>query len=103
MTFRSPRIPSEFQHPYGSLLDALQKRVLDSVVPALDSSLSELDDYLFDRSQSGEQALGMLALREMRRVRADMSKTFRQSVADRFRELRKRRAPEDVAKPLGLA
>ncbi len=105
MTFRSPAgSSSEFQHPYGSLLDALQKRVLDSVVPALDSSLSELDDYLFDRSQSGEEALGMLALREMRRVRADMSKTFRQSVADRFRELRKRHAPEDgEAAGLGLS
>ena len=105
MTFRSPAGSSpEFQHPYGSLLDALQKRVLDSVVPALDSSLSELDDYLFDRSQSGEEALGMLALREMRRVRADMSKTFRQSVADRFRELRKRHTPEDgQAVELGLS
>ena len=73
MTFRSPAgSTSDFQHPYGSLLDALQKRVIDSVVPALDASLSELDDYLFDRSQSGEEALGMTALREMRQVRASL-------------------------------
>ena len=94
MTFRSPAgSTSDFQHPYGSLLDALQKRVIDSVVPALDASLSELDDYLFDRSQSGEEALGMTALREMRQVRGEMAKAFRQNVAGRFRELRQRQSP----------
>ena len=96
MTFRSPAgSTTDFQHPYGSLLDALQKRVLDSVAPALETSLSELDDYLFDRSQNGEEALGMPALREMRRVRSDLVKNYRQIIAGRFRELRQRQLPKD--------
>ncbi|MDE2407915.1 MAG: DUF1631 domain-containing protein [Xanthomonadaceae bacterium] len=96
MTFRSPAgFHSEFKHPHGPLLDALQKRVLDSVVPAFESSLSELDDYLFDRSQNGEETLGLMALRDMRQVRGELSKGFRQRIADRFRELRQHRLHAD--------
>jgi hypothetical protein len=77
-------------------LDALQKRVLDSVVPAFDNSLAALDDYLFDRSQTGEEALGLTALREMRRVRTELTKSFRQLVAGRFRALRQQGLPADA-------
>lgn len=96
MTFRSPAgSTSDYQHPYGSLLDALQKRVQDCAGAALETAQSELDDYLFDRSQSGDEAMGMLALREMRRVRGEIAKQFRQRIADRFRELRRRSLPKD--------
>lgn len=91
MTFRSP---AESPHPSpqaaGPLLDALQKHVLDRAAPALDSALSDLDDYLFDRSQSGEETLGLVALRDMRRARGEISQQFRQAVLNRFRGLRER-------------
>ncbi len=93
MPFRSPaenRLPP--QPPHGALLDALQKHVLECVAPALDSALADVDDYLFDRSQSGEEALGMIALRELRRVRGHMTQQFRLSVLTRFKALREHRA-----------
>ena len=74
MTFRSPAesptpMPSRAN---GPLLDALQKHVLDRAVPALDRALADLDDYLFDRSQTGEESLGLMALRDMRRARGEI-------------------------------
>ena len=90
MTFRSPAesptpMPSRAN---GPLLDALQKHVLDRAVPALDRALANLDDYLFDRSQSGEESLGLMALRDMRRARSEITRQFRQAVLNRFRGLR---------------
>lgn len=90
MTFRPPAespnpIPSRAN---GPLLDALQKHVLDRAVPALDRALADLDDYLFDRSQSGEESLGLMALRDMRRARGEITQQFRQAVLNRFRGLR---------------
>ena len=92
MTFRSPAesptpMPSRAN---GPLLDALQKHVLDLAVPALDRALADLDDYLFDRSQSGEESLGLMALRDMRRARGEILQGFRQAVLNRFRGLRDR-------------
>lgn len=92
MTFRSP---AETPNPTpsranGPLLDALQKHVLDRAVPALDRALADLDDYLFDRSQSGEESLGLMALRDMRRARGEILQGFRQAVLNRFRGLRDR-------------
>ena len=55
MSFRSPAESPIPPPANGALLDALQKHVLDRAVPALDSALADLDDYLFDRSQSGEE------------------------------------------------
>ncbi|TNY29569.1 hypothetical protein BV505_04390 [Thermomonas haemolytica] len=78
-----------------ALLDAVQKHLLDRVGPALDSALADVDDYLFDRSQSGEETLGMLALRDMRRARGEIVQKFRQALLDRFRQLRERQ-------PVGL-
>ena len=88
MSFRSPAESSNPPPPNGALLDALQKHVLDRAVPALDSALADLDDYLFDRSQSGEETLGLMALRDMRRARGQLVQHFRQAVLDRFRALR---------------
>ena len=89
MNFRSPAesptpMPSRAN---GPLLDALQKHVLDRAVPALDSALADLDDYLFDRSQTGEESLGLMALRDMRRARSELSQRFRGVVHNRFRAL----------------
>lgn len=89
MNFRSPAesptsMPSRAN---GPLLDALQKHVLDRAVPALDRALADLDDYLFDRSQSGEESLGLMALRDMRRARSDLSQRFSGIVHNRFRAL----------------
>ncbi|TCT23208.1 DUF1631 family protein [Thermomonas haemolytica] len=96
MSFRSPAdsIPVS-SAPNVALLDAVQKHLLDRVGPALDSALADVDDYLFDRSQSGEETLGMLALRDMRRARGEIVQKFRQALLDRFRQLRERQ-------PVGL-
>ncbi len=89
MNFRSPAespipMPSRAN---GPLLDALQKHVIDRAVPALDRALADLDDYLFDRSQSGEESLGLMALRDMRRARSELSQRFSGIVLNRFRAL----------------
>lgn len=106
MTFRSPaESPQLAAQAAGPLLDALQKHVLDRAVPALDSALSDLDDYLFDRSQTGEETLGLVALRDMRRARGEISQQFRQAVVNRFRGLRDRHAggAQDDAGAAGLS
>lgn len=104
MTFRSnAEIPAVSSAPNGALLDTVQKHVLDRVTPALDSALADVDDYLFDRSQNGEDALGMIALREMRRARGEIAQKFRQLVVDRFRGLRERRTSDAGEAGLGLS
>lgn len=101
MSFRSPAESTIPPPANGALLDALQKHVLDRAVPALDSALADLDDYLFDRSQSGEETLGLMALREMRRARGQLVQHFKQTVLDRFRALREWRQAdaEDAIDP----
>lgn len=89
MSFRDPAGYSESgrQDP-GLLLDALQKQALERVVPALDRALGRVDDYLFDRSQSGNDDLGLTALRDLRRVRGQLGQRFEQAVIAGFRSLR---------------
>ncbi|MEO5629330.1 MAG: DUF1631 family protein, partial [Thermomonas sp.] len=88
----SSRTPPEFadagRNDPGLLLDALQKQTLDRVVPALDRALGRVDDYLFDRSQSGDDALGLTALRDLRRIRGQIGRRFEQAVIAGFRSLR---------------
>ena len=89
MSFRTPNDFAEAgrQDP-GLLLDALQKQTLERVVPALDRALGRVDDYLFDRSQSGNDDLGLTALRDLRRVRGQLGQRFEQAVIAGFRNLR---------------
>ena len=70
------------------LLDALQGQLIPVVVPALDRALGKVDDYLFDRSQTGDESLGLTALRDLRQVRAQILKRFEQSLLVGFRGLR---------------
>ena len=64
MTFRNPTdFADAGRTDPGLLLDALQKQAIERVVPALDRALGRVDDYLFDRSQSGNDNLGLTALR----------------------------------------
>lgn len=70
------------------LLDALQKQLLERASPALDRTLGAVDDYLFDRSQKGEEDLGLMALRAMRHARSNIVQRFQQLVANGFAELR---------------
>ncbi len=88
----SSRPPTEFpgspQPDHGLLLDALQKQALERVVPALDRALGRVDDYLFDRSQSGDDTLGLTALRDMRQVRSQIAQRFEQGMIAGFRNLR---------------
>ena len=88
----SLRPPSDFTDAGRSdpslLLDALQKQTLERVVPALDRALGRVDDYLFDRSQSGNDDLGLTALRDLRRVRAQIAQRFEQALIAGFRHLR---------------
>lgn len=71
-----------------ALVDGLQKEALEQVVPALDRALGKVDDYLFDRSQAGDDALGLTALRDLRQVRTTIATRFEQLLLSRFRELR---------------
>lgn len=88
----SLRPPSDFSQAGrtdpGLLLDALQKQALERVLPALDRALGRVDDYLFDRSQSGNDDLGLTALRDLRRVRAQITQRFEQALIAGFRHLR---------------
>ena len=62
MSFPPPSVPKDSgRSDPGLLLDALQKQTLERVVPALDRALGRVDDYLFDRSQSGNDDLGLTA------------------------------------------
>ncbi len=67
-----------------ALFDALQKLVQEHAQAALDVAFADVDDYLFNRSEAGEEALGMLSLRSMRRVRAELIRDFRQSIKSGF-------------------
>ncbi len=88
----SSRTPTEFadagRTDPGLLLDALQKQTLERVLPALDRALGRVDDYLFDRSQSGDDTLGLTALRDLRRIRGQIGRRFEQAVIAGFRSLR---------------
>lgn len=89
MSFRPPTdFPEAGRQDPGLLLDALQKQALERVVPALDRALGRVDDYLFDRSQSGSDDLGLTALRELRRVRGQLGRRFEQALIAGFRNLR---------------
>ena len=71
MTFRNPTdFADAGRTDPGLLLDALQKQAIERVVPALDRALGRVDDYLFDRSQSGNDNLGLTALRPFRIIDA---------------------------------
>lgn len=71
------------------LLDALLQQALPGIATALERTLASVDDYLFDRSQSGEEELGLFALRQMRRIREPVTQAFRQEVADGVGALRR--------------
>ena len=99
MSFRPPTDPPEHgRSDPGLLLDALQKQALERVVPALDRALGRVDDYLFDRSQTGNDDLGLTALRDLRRVRGQIAQRFEQAVIAGFRQLRD---PRDAGAMLG--
>jgi hypothetical protein len=88
----SIREPNEFMEQGrpdpGPMLDALQKQTLERVLPALDRALGRVDDYLFDRSQSGIDTLGLTALRDLRQVRGQLTQGFEQAMVAGFRGLR---------------
>ena len=93
MTFRNPTdFADAGRTDPGLLLDALQKQAIERVVPALDRALGRVDDYLFDRSQSGNDNLGLTALRDLRRVRSQIAQRFEQALISGFRALRDPRA-----------
>ena len=45
----------------ASVLDALQKLAIEKLKPALDAALGRVDDYLFQRSESGQDDFGLHA------------------------------------------
>ena len=72
----------------AQVLDALQKLALDRLKPALDAALGRTDDYLFQRSESGQDDFGLHALRDLRRARSQIGQRFERSLIDGFRALR---------------
>ena len=88
MSFRNPtEIPNHAAPDRGRLLDSLQKQILERVMPALDRALGKVDDYLFDRSQQGDEEFGLLALRELRRQRGQITRRYEEVVQAGFRNL----------------
>ena len=88
----------------AKLLDALQAMVLEVASPALDRTLAAVDDYLFDRSQNGEEELGLMALRDLRRARGGITAHFVQAVHGGFDRLRKQARSGAVQEaPAGLS
>ncbi|GHB93887.1 hypothetical protein GCM10010080_01160 [Thermomonas carbonis] len=62
--------------------------MLERVLPALDRALGKVDDYLFDRSQQGDEEFGLMALRDLRRQRGQISRRYDDVVQTGFRNLR---------------
>ena len=58
--------------------------------------MGRVDDYLFDRSQTGNDDLGLTALRDLRRVRGQLAQRFEQAVIIGFRNLRDPRGGNTV-------
>lgn len=88
MSFRSPtEIPPRLPPDRGRLLDSLQKQMLERVLPALDRALGKVDDYLFDRSQQGDEEFGLM-VRELRRQRGQIARRYEDVVQAGFRNLR---------------
>ena len=98
--------PPDFAEPsradHGLLLDALQKQTLERVLPALERALGRVDDYLFDRSQSGGDDLGLTALRDLRRVRGQIGPRFEQAIISGFRALRDPRGGSSISEHSAL-
>ncbi|MCC7095594.1 MAG: DUF1631 family protein [Thermomonas sp.] len=106
MSFRPPTESPGTNAATASLFDALQKLVLDRITPALDATLGDVDDYLFDLSQKGDEDMGLTTLREMRLSRANLVQGFRNRVATRFTAMATRRvlaAGGGVAADSGLS
>ena len=63
MSSESPHDPfGQRRQDPALLLDALQKLALERLKPALDVALGRVDDYLFQRSESGHDDFGLNAL-----------------------------------------
>ena len=89
MSFRTPaEIPNQTPPDRGRLLDSLQKQILERVMPALDRALGKVDDFIFDRSQQGDEEFGLMALRELRRQRGQIARRYEEVVQAGFRNLR---------------
>ena len=105
MSFGAPTDSTgPFRSDPGLILDALQAMVLEVASPALDRTLAAVDDYLFDRSQNGEEELGLMALRDLRRARGGITAHFVQAVHGGFDRLRKQARSGAVHEaPAGLS
>jgi hypothetical protein len=69
------------------LLAGMQQISLEHVVPALDSALRRVDDYLFDRSTAGGEGAELNALRDLRRARAQVLQRFEHALIEGFRRI----------------
>ena len=89
MSFRTPtETPNQTPPDRGRLIDSLQKQMLERVLPALDRALGKVDDFIFDRSQQGDEEFGLMALRELRRQRGQIARRYEEVVQAGFRNLR---------------
>ncbi|GAB3752439.1 DUF1631 family protein [Lysobacter olei] len=67
------------------LVFQLQQASVEALNYVIESALRRTDDYLFDRSQIGSEGVELTALRDLRRVRAQIVQRFGQSVLSTFR------------------
>jgi len=89
MSLDTPNDPlGQRQQDPALLLDALQKLAIEKLKPALDAALGRVDDYLFQRSESGQDDFGLNALRDLRRARGQIGQRFELGLIEGFRALR---------------
>lgn len=93
----APATPSE------ALLDGLQQALLERLPPALERAIARVDDYLFDRSQAGDDQLGLVQLRELRQLRGRLVRGFEHALQAGFRRLRDPWLEPTAVAPLTLS
>jgi hypothetical protein len=77
----------------GLLLARMQRAAQERLVPALDGVLRRVDDYLFDCSNRGGDGSELTALRDLRRARAPIARSFELALSDGFGRLQGAPAP----------
>lgn len=87
MTISLQETPTLGARDPSLLLAGLQQISLEQLVPALDSALRRVDDYLFDRSSAGGEGAELTALRDLRRARSQVAQRFELALIEGFRRV----------------
>lgn len=69
------------------LLATFQHTAIERLSAVLDAVLQRADDYLFDRSGSGDDGAELTALRDLRRARAQLARHYGQALVAGFKRM----------------